>query len=239
MYRHYIFVFSDYNSGKRIGYHIEENNSQKFLIEAKKMKNELKNKYNHAKYGIYFLTTKNCGWNAVKEYDGFYEDIQVVGKKKFFDSIKKNYFLKEKEEENIKNATSYNEKDFLGKISLISRKGNLQDGFLQNMENLKDIDKLKEDLEKELIELRDKLSEVKKISKLIKKDDKFDTPLNRHIDFEISLLNKELDEIKGKKLHQLYDLKVNIEKTRLELKKIIVDENFLQKLNKIKNKIKP
>ncbi|MGL4671435.1 hypothetical protein [uncultured Cetobacterium sp.] len=237
MYRHYIFVFSDYNSGKRIGYHIEEDNSQKFLIEAKKMKDELKTKYTNAKYGIYFLTTKDSGWNAVKEYDGFYEDIQVVGKKKFFDSIEKNYFLKEKEEENIKNADSYNEKDFLGKISLISRKENLQDDLLQNMENLKDIDKLKEDLEKELIQLREKLSEVKKISKLIKKDEKQDTPLNRHIDFEINLLNKELDEIKGKKLHQLYNLKVSIKKMKLELKKI-GDKNFLQKLNKIKNEIK-
>ncbi|MGL5797156.1 MAG: hypothetical protein ACRCYT_03025, partial [Cetobacterium sp.] len=231
MYRHYIFIFSDYNSGKRIGYHVEEDNSQKFLIEAKKMKDELKSKYTNAKYGVYFLTTKDCGWEAVKKYDGFYEDIEVVGKKKFFDSIENNYFLKEKEEVNIKNADSYDEKDFLGKISLISRKENLQDGFFQNMDNLKDIDKLKVDLEKELLELRDKLSEAKKISKLIKKDDKYDTPLNRHIDFEMNLLNKELEEIRGKKLHQLYNLKVNIKKMKLELKQI-GDKSFLQKLNK-------
>ncbi|MGL4947703.1 MAG: hypothetical protein ACRCZ1_04605 [Cetobacterium sp.] len=237
MYRHYIFIFSDYNSGKRIGYHVEEDNSQKFLIEAKKMKDELKSKYTNAKYGVYFLTTKDCGWEAVKKYDGFYEDIEVVGKKKFFDSIENNYFLKEKEEVNIKNADSYDEKDFLGKISLISRKENLQDDFFQNMDNLKDIDKLKVDLEKELLELRDKLSEAKKISKLIKKDDKYDTPLNRHIDFEMNLLNKELEEIRGKKLHQLYNLKVNIKKMKLELKQI-GDKSFLQKLNKIKNEIK-
>ncbi|MGL5357262.1 MAG: hypothetical protein ACRDAQ_12100 [Cetobacterium sp.] len=237
MYRHYIFIFSDYNSGKRIGYHVEEDNSQKFLIEAKKMKDELKSKYTNAKYGVYFLTTKDCGWEAVKKYDGFYEDIEVVGKKKFFDSIENNYFLKEKEEVNIKNADSYDEKDFLGKISLISRKENLQDNFFQNMDNLKDIDKLKVDLEKELLELRDKLSEAKKISKLIKKDDKYDTPLNRHIDFEMNLLNKELEEIRGKKLHQLYNLKVNIKKMKLELKQI-GDKSFLQKLNKIKNEIK-
>ncbi|MGL5049949.1 MAG: hypothetical protein ACRC6E_04865 [Fusobacteriaceae bacterium] len=237
MYRHYIFIFSDYNSGKRIGYHVEEDNSQKFLIEAKKMKDELKSKYTNAKYGVYFLTTKDCGWEAVKKYDGFYEDIEVVGKKKFFDSIENNYFLKEKEEVNIKNADSYDEKYFLGKISLISRKENLQDDFLQNMDNLKDIDKLKVDLKKELLELRDKLSEVKKISKLIKKDDKYDTPLNRHIDFEINLLNKELEEIRGKKLHQLYNLKANIKKMKLELKQI-GDKSFLQKLNKIKNEIK-
>lgn len=42
MFRHYIIVFSDYNLGKRIAYHIENENPEIFLLEAKKIKAELK-----------------------------------------------------------------------------------------------------------------------------------------------------------------------------------------------------
>lgn len=186
---------------------------------------------------MYFLTTKNSGWDEVKKYDGFYEDIEVVGKKKFFNSIEDNYFLKNMEDKNIKKAVDYDKKDFLGEISLISRKENLHDNFIENIKNLKDIDNLKLELEKELLELKAKSIEVKKISTLIESNPNKDTLFNRYMDSEILEIDKKLRVIKNKNLHKLYEIKANIDKLKMELKKSFRDESFLQNLAKVKEQI--
>lgn len=236
MYKHYILTYSDYILGRRIAYHIEEETGSKIVEKVKKIKKKLMEKYPNIKYGAYYITTEEAGWEGVEKYDSFYEGIIEVKLKEFYDAIEKNLYLKEEEEKRILKKES-NESN-LKELSLYSRKDNLSDEFFETLPRLDEIVRFKQEQEKKLKELKEKYEEFKIIIDILNVKEESGTPFNAYVNGELRQLEKKLKEIHSKNLHSLYEIKVQIDKLDIKIKRIIKTVAGNKQIKKILMKLK-
>lgn len=238
--RHCIFIFSDYISGERIGYHIQNSDGQAIIDQMSKLEEKLKKENPGLKYGVYFLQTEEKGWENVVRTDNFFEGVVVKTKNDFLKAIEKNKFLKNDEDINIKGTLNSSENNnILGKISLISRKENLdlEKYGIKNFEKLEDLESLKEEMKKEIIK---KEIVLQNIQTLLKLHGIYEEVHSKKINKRIYLMKLhtklQIEKVKKRKLNDIYVYALQLDTLNQIIKMYTtIVENFSN--NKTFNKI--
>ncbi len=206
--KHCIFIYSDYVSGKRIGYHLQDTDGLILIKNTKKLEEELKKENPDIKCGVYFLKTESDTWDSVIEKDSFFKDVKIIkSKKNFFKHIENNEHLKKDDEKDIFNIIDSNQEDILSKISLISRRENLKltKYELEDLE-LKDLKKFQLEI-KNSIEKKEEILE--KIKLLIPT-----FILTKEFFKVIEIINKNtilsIDEVNKKNFSEIYTYKLRL-----------------------------
>lgn len=76
LYNHYVIIYSDYNEGRRIGYHIKDTKNK--IQEVTAAINKLKKEDPKLNFGLHFLQTESETWASVVESDSFFKDIYIA-----------------------------------------------------------------------------------------------------------------------------------------------------------------
>ncbi|MBD7966272.1 Panacea domain-containing protein [Fictibacillus norfolkensis] len=83
MSEHFIILYSDYKSGRRIAFHKSDSHIDG-IFEVLQLMDLLKIRFNHLSFGFHHLQTNDHSWESVVKYDKFFFDVTPISDFKQF-----------------------------------------------------------------------------------------------------------------------------------------------------------
>lgn len=77
MFEHFIILYSDYKSGRRIAYH-QSDSSISGIFDVMGLMRGLQKEFNHLTFGFHHLQTPGDSWESVINYDKFFNDVTPI-----------------------------------------------------------------------------------------------------------------------------------------------------------------
>lgn len=77
MFEHFIILYSDYKTGKRLAYH-EFDSSVKGLYGMMEKMEGLKREFPDLSFGFHHLQTSDITWKSIVDYDHFFADVAPI-----------------------------------------------------------------------------------------------------------------------------------------------------------------
>ncbi|MGD6873000.1 Panacea domain-containing protein [Sutcliffiella horikoshii] len=77
MFQHFIILYSDYKTGKRLAYH-QADYTVSGLYNVLEIMEMLKKDFPHLSFGFHHLQTANHSWKSIIDYDRFFSDVVPI-----------------------------------------------------------------------------------------------------------------------------------------------------------------
>jgi uncharacterized phage-associated protein len=77
MIEHFIILYSDYKSGRRIAFHKSDKDIMG-LFNVTRLMEKLKEEFKHLSFGFHHLQTADYSWDSVMKYDKFFSDVTPI-----------------------------------------------------------------------------------------------------------------------------------------------------------------